>query len=702
MQNQPTPVAPRTRVFLLALLIGLLVIGFFESGHRASSQSRRAETGRADGIVESPAAAGTITVRVVSNLAGIIPTDTASIRKRVFTGSTSCTTGGGPTIDVPNVNSGAGHVITLTAADSVLLQTFPYSDRNGGIQGLQFPDGNSVDFLPANSYCVHGFDNTNHNANIVVTTAVQTLAFDTNTNTCTTTPKYLFNAGEKVCARVSGSGGTVATPWKMFLFGGRNNSCSLFFSNQQVTAESQTFTFTLPANNAAIPAGCTAGGTTQITGDWQARVDDNTNNFKGAINFRLRDPANVNSDVQVYESLGSSIGQGTLPLGGGIIEWLSTIQTSGPDPAAGVQFVTNFPAGTTLMSMVQTSGPPFTCGAPVGQNITCTANGPLLPGTYPNFRMLVSYGAQPANTVFAHNVSVFSGTTDPFPTNNTASAPAQLPAQNFPHQCQLQKADMVVNSTSAAGANVVYSNPTSTGASCTGTIQCSPASNTVFPIGLNVVGCNIINQDGAGGGQFNVTVLDAQRPDLQILKTPYGSFFQGQEGLYVLSVKNIGLLATNGTTVTVTEQPPPGVSIVSMSGSGWTCDLNTFTCTRSNALASNGTYPPIIVKVSFPIYWLNTNSYANTATVAGGGDGTPTNNTANSLVQILPLGTGLAPTAGGVTVEGRVEGLGTRGLTNARVTLSDPAGVSQTVVTGRRGTFRFEDVETGRTYIVTV
>jgi hypothetical protein len=406
--------------------------------------------------------------------------------------------------------------------------------------------------------------------------------------------------------------------------------------------------------------------------------------------------------MSANDSLDSSIGGGTLPLGGGIIQWNIGVQSSGPNPASGVQLSTNYPSGTNFVSIVQTSGPPFTCGAPVGQNITCAANGPFMPGTFANFLLKVTYTAQAPNTIFNHSATVFSGTTDPFVTNNTATAPAQLPSGNFSHQCQLQKPDITVNSTNSTGTNVVFSNPTSTGALCNGTIQCFPPSNTLFPIGTNPVSCTPVDQDGGGGGQFNIIVLDAQRPDLQIVKTPYSNFFQGQAGFYVLGIKNIGLVATNGSTVTVTEQPPPGVSILSMSGTGWACDINTFTCTRTSVLGSNASYPPIIVKVSFPTYWLNGNGFANRAVVSGGGDGTPGNNTAVSQVSILPLGTGLAPTAGSVNVDGRVITEDGRGLTNARVVLTDSTGTSQSVVTGRRGSFRFDDVEAGRTYVLSV
>jgi len=59
-------------------------------------------------------------------------------------------------------------------------------------------------------------------------------------------------------------------------------------------------------------------------------------------------------------------------------------------------------------------------------------------------------------------------------------------------------------------------------------------------------------------------------------------------------------------------------------------------------------------------------------------------------------------TAGGVTVGGRVTSLGERGIANARISLADPEGNVRTASTDRYGRFSFEDVQSGRTYVITV
>lgn len=83
----------------------------------------------------------------------------------------------------------------------------------------------------------------------------------------------------------------------------------------------------------------------------------------------------------------------------------------------------------------------------------------------------------------------------------------------------------------------------------------------------------------------------------------------------------------------------------------------------------------------------------------------------NLLISNAPGGNGTdigacemqsTPTAANVSVGGRVLITQGRGLMNARVTLIDLNGNTQTIMTGKFGFFRFADVASGGTYIITV
>jgi uncharacterized repeat protein (TIGR01451 family) len=75
-------------------------------------------------------------------------------------------------------------------------------------------------------------------------------------------------------------------------------------------------------------------------------------------------------------------------------------------------------------------------------------------------------------------------------------------------------------------------------------------------------------------------------------------FFQRQAAAnYTINVSNTGTAATSGT-VTVKDTLPSGLTAVAMSGTGWTCDVPTVTCTRSDPLAISASYPAITLTVS--------------------------------------------------------------------------------------------------------
>jgi len=65
---------------------------------------------------------------------------------------------------------------------------------------------------------------------------------------------------------------------------------------------------------------------------------------------------------------------------------------------------------------------------------------------------------------------------------------------------------------------------------------------------------------------------------------------------YTVLVSNAAQAAPTSGTVTVTDTIPAGLTLVSMSGTGWSCTANT--CTRSDALAGGSSYPAITVTVS--------------------------------------------------------------------------------------------------------
>ena len=124
-------------------------------------------------------------------------------------------------------------------------------------------------------------------------------------------------------------------------------------------------------------------------------------------------------------------------------------------------------------------------------------------------------------------------------------------------------------------------------------------------------------------------------PDLTIAKSHIGNFTQGQAGAtYTITVTNAGAGPTSGA-VSVVDSLPSGLIATAISGSGWSCVLGTLNCTRSDALDVGLSYPDITLTVT-----VANNAPAlvtNTATVSGGGDINPGNDSASDPTIIVQL-----------------------------------------------------------------
>jgi uncharacterized repeat protein (TIGR01451 family) len=191
-----------------------------------------------------------------------------------------------------------------------------------------------------------------------------------------------------------------------------------------------------------------------------------------------------------------------------------------------------------------------------------------------------------------------------------------------------------------------------TGWSCVlGTLTCTRsdvlaagASYPVITLTVDVANnapASVTNTAGvSGGGQTNTandTASDPttinQLPDLTIAKSHAGNFIQGQVGAtYTITVTNSGFSATDGSTVTVSDTLPAGLTVTAISGGGWTCVLGTLECTRNEALAAGLSYPVITLTVDVAL--TAPGSVTNSASVSGGGETNVSNNTANDPTTI--------------------------------------------------------------------
>jgi uncharacterized repeat protein (TIGR01451 family) len=213
-----------------------------------------------------------------------------------------------------------------------------------------------------------------------------------------------------------------------------------------------------------------------------------------------------------------------------------------------------------------------------------------------------------------------------------------------------------VTVTDTLPASLTYVSGTGTGWSCSASGQVVTCTNnnvvagsTSFPaitLTVNVSATapsSVTNAVSvAGGGETNTandSASDATTinpvADLTVAKTHTGNFTRGSTGTYSIIVTNSATTATNGTTVTVTDTVPAGLTPTGASGTGWTCNiaLQVVTCTRTSVLAGSASYPAISVTVS--VAQNAASSITNTAAVSGGGQANTANDSSSDATSII-------------------------------------------------------------------
>jgi uncharacterized repeat protein (TIGR01451 family) len=113
------------------------------------------------------------------------------------------------------------------------------------------------------------------------------------------------------------------------------------------------------------------------------------------------------------------------------------------------------------------------------------------------------------------------------------------------------------------------------------------------------------------------------------------TFAPGQTGnTLTLTVTNESREPTDGSTVTVTDPIPAGLTATAAGGDGWSCTVaSTVSCRRTDVLAPGAAYPPVTVTVDVAA---NAVSTANAPTVVGHGG--VWRSTASDPIEVAPPG----------------------------------------------------------------
>jgi len=169
-----------------------------------------------------------------------------------------------------------------------------------------------------------------------------------------------------------------------------------------------------------------------------------------------------------------------------------------------------------------------------------------------------------------------------------------------------------------------------------GTFQ-SPVGYTEFSSQGGPIVAADFNHDGtadlAVGGIAGISVLlGGALPELTVTQTQNGGLTEGQQGAwYTVIVSNTGDVPSAGT-VAVVATLPAALTAISIGGTGWTCTLATLTCTRSDALASDSSYPAITIRVNVSSAY--TGDATSSVSVSGGSSASSANSTASNTTLV--------------------------------------------------------------------
>ena len=196
--------------------------------------------------------------------------------------------------------------------------------------------------------------------------------------------------------------------------------------------------------------------------------------------------------------------------------------------------------------------------------------------------------------------------------------------------------------TGAAGGSVV---------SCTRTAAIASTANVavvIFPVTVAAAAAPSVTNTASisnpnestrlVGNNSSTLVTPVDAPDLVVTKSHNGNFTVGVNGVYALTVFNLGALATSTADVVVTDTLPAGLTFVSGTGTGWnacTAAAQVVTCVLplANPIAANASAPPITLTVSVAAAAATASPVTNNVSVAGGNEpaGNNTNNTAADI-----------------------------------------------------------------------
>ncbi|MCA1640416.1 MAG: DUF5011 domain-containing protein [Acidobacteria bacterium] len=312
-------------------------------------------------------------------------------------------------------------------------------------------------------------------------------------------PKTTFILGEAVCAKATGAPSSLF-PWRVSWISPSG------LIEQFATASSDPSTeyqYTLPTADTSLLGGFLL---TRNRGTWRVYLTRANGSIRASASFTVRAPDRAVADVFARKFVRGS-DNSVAP--GGVIAFVVIVANGGPDAAQGVHLTEVAPAGATLSSFSQDSGP--SCAPADSPDCTITS---LANGERAEFTAIYQIAGGASLGTVETTASVSSTTTELDEDDNTAAARFEVAAGGGEAECLLEcPNDITVSANTTqgdqSGAIVTFGGAEPFG-SC-GALSTSQASGSFFPVGTTTV-----TSTAAGGAScsFTVTVVEGGGPTI--------------------------------------------------------------------------------------------------------------------------------------------------------------------------------------------
>lgn len=493
---------------------------------------------------------------------------------------------------------------------------------------------------------------------------------------------------------------------------GQQVTCS--YAAPLAQAQSTSVTLTVAVGNAAFPA---------VTNTADVSTPNETPGRRG--NNTSSDPTTVDRPPTIDLAITKTA---TTPfIVGQNATYELAVQNVGPSPTSGTTTVTDvLPSG---LSFVSATGTGWTCGA-AANTVSCTTPAGIAVGATRTITVTVSVLAAALPSVTNTGTVSTPGDGNPGNDQSTINTPvtgvdvaiakshgaAFTAGQNGTYTITVTNVGSIATTggltvTDNLPAGLTYVSAAGTGWTCSATgaaVTCgnpailapgaaAPAitltvsvGNAAVPSVTNVATVSTPGDIVPGNNTASDPTPVAPAPllDLAIVKSATTPFMVGANATYQLTVNNISLAPTSGTT-TITDLLPMGLTYVSATGTGWTCSFSAgaVSCTFPAVLAA-GASSNVLVTVAVDA--AAAPSVSNTGVVQSPGDSNPNNDRSTITTPVQLLDVAIAKSHTGNFTVGQngtftlaVTNVGNTATTGA-LTVTDnlPAGLSYISATG--------------------